>query len=128
MASRKGIPHLAAPLFDDLNVTGLVNTNVQRIFDEELEAAIAKLLAPLSPEDVHHIHQIIEGCSDDVEHGSSEGGYGLPGDSLIMPAGVEDPEFCQRDDRNLQAQLCWVFHKLRLDKIENALFSERDWR
>ena len=127
VASRKGIRHLAAPPFDDLNVTGLVNTNAQRIFDEELQAAIEMLVALLSPEDAHHIHQIIEGCNDDVEHGSSEGGHGLPGDSLIMPAGVEDPEFCQRDDRNLQAQLCGVFDKLRFDKIENALFSERDW-
>ena len=100
----------------------MVNKNVQRIFDEELEATIGELVALVSPEDAYHIQKIIEECSDEVERGSSEGGRGLPGDPLIMPVGVEDPEYCQRDDRNLQTQLCGVFDKSVRIKLRTPCF------
>ena len=44
-----------------------------------------------------------------------------------MPAGVEDQEYCQRDDRNLQAQLCRVIDKPRLGEIDKSLFTKGDW-
>ena len=43
-----------------------------------------------------------------------------------MLARVEDPEFCLRDDRNLQAQLCVVMDNIRLDCIQTKLGNLND--
>ena len=43
-----------------------------------------------------------------------------------MLAGVEDPEFCLRDDRNLQAQLCAVMDNIRSDNIRTKFGNLSD--
>lgn len=106
--------------------TGLNTGDVQHEFDDGLKSAIDVLMAPLPEDEKLHVRRIIEDFEEESNKGPTEKTDLSRGDALIQPAGTEDAKYCQRDDQNLQAQLCALGDKPRLVDLDTKLRAAND--
>ena len=91
----------------------LVSAELMDLFDNKLAAGRRDLTARLTPARAQQADLLIEqsllerrSVNDVFQLSSGRHETALPGDSLVLPAGVEDPE---RDPQGLQAALTALF-------------------